>query len=84
MKKQKIKLSEGKLNKIISEAFKKYIKESSSNESVLDAWSETKNIMGCEGMLDAIEAALSHDQIVDLLKYFNRIYELGLDLSDIY
>lgn len=82
-KKKEIRLTENQLHNLIAESVKRILKEGSTNQKVLDVWDEMTESVGAQVMLDMIYSALSHDQLVDLIKYFNRVYEFGIDLTDI-
>ena len=83
MKKNAVKLNENTLKKIVAESVKKVLKEASTNQRVLEIWDEMTESVGPQAMLDMIYKALGHDQLVSLIKFFNRTYEFGFDVDDI-
>lgn len=85
---KEVRLTENQLHNMIAESImknirKKHLTEGSTNQKVLDVWDEMVESVGPQAFLDMIYSALGHDQLVDLLKYFNRVYEFGIDLTDI-
>lgn len=84
MEKNVVKINENTLKQIVAESVKNVLKEGSTNKKLIDAWFGIKDMVGGDEMVDWIWSALSHDKLVELVKYFNRMYELGLDVNDIY
>jgi len=78
-----VKLTENQLYTMIGKSIKKHLNEGSTNQKVLDVWDAMIESVGPQVFLDMIYSALSHDQIVDLIKYFNRVYEFGIDIKGI-
>lgn len=84
MEKKVVNINEKELKSMVVECVAKILKEGSTNGKVLEAWDEMTEQVGAQAMLDMVYSALSHDQLVDLIKYFNRVYEFGIDMDNIY
>ncbi len=84
MEKKVVNINEKELKSMVVECVAKILKEGSTNSKVLEAWDEMTEQVGAQAMLDMVYSALSHDQLVDLIKYFNRVYEFGIDMDNIY
>lgn len=84
MEKKVVSINEKELKSMVVECVAKILKEGSTNSKVLEAWDEMTEQVGAQAMLDMVYSALGHDQLVDLIKYFNRVYEFGIDMDNIY
>lgn len=85
-KNESIRISADRLDEMIKESIKKYLKESTNNSKVMNAWFEIQENMGCEQMNEAIFKALGHDTIVKLVRMFIRDYEIpiSIDIDEIF
>lgn len=84
MEKKVVNINEKELKSMVVECVAKILKEGSTNSKVLEAWDEMTEQVGAQAMLDMVYSALSHDQLVSIIKYFNRVYEFGIDMDNIY
>lgn len=84
MEKKVVNINEKELKSMVVECVTKILKEGSTNSKVLEAWDEMTEQVGAKTMLDMVYSALGHDQLVSLIKYFNRVYEFGIDMDNIY
>ena len=71
-----IRLTEGELKSYIKCAVKQYINEGTSDNAINDRWDNIKELLGAEGFLDEIYAQLSEDEIVDIIDYTERMYDI--------
>ena len=80
MKKNKtIKLNESTLNNIIKETICKVLREGTTNQEVDNMWSQAKEMMGAEAMIDALYNYLDCDTIADFVETLRRKYDMSFD-----
>ena len=71
-----IRLTEGELKSYIRGAVKQYINEGTTDTSIQERWDDIKRLLGAEGFLDEIYAQLSEDEIIDIIDYTERMYDI--------
>lgn len=83
MRKRRMRLSESKLHRIVRDTVRGVLREGTNNNVIASQWDEMEEWLGSHEMCDAIFYALNEDQIIDILEYLSRTYDIGFDDEDI-
>ena len=83
MRKRRMRLSESKLHRIVRDTVRGVLREGTNNNVIASQWDEMEEWLGSHEMCDAIYRALNEDQIIDILEYLSRTYDVGFDDEDI-
>lgn len=83
MRKRRMRLSESKLHRIVRDTVRGVLREGTTNNVIASQWDDMEEWLGSHEMCDAIFHALNEDQIIDILEYLSRTYDIGFDDEDI-
>lgn len=83
MRKRRMILSESKLHRIVRDTVRGVLREGTTNNVIASQWDKMEEWLGSHEMCDAIFYALNEDQIIDILEYLSRTYDIGFDDEDI-
>lgn len=79
MRKRRMRLSESKLHRIVRDTVRGVLREGTNNNVIASQWDEMEECLGSHEMCDAIFYALNEDQIIDILEYLSRTYDIRFD-----
>lgn len=76
MKKNNKKALYENLMTAVAKQVKKALNEGTTESDLIDRWENIKDIIGAEEMCDALFQAMSQDEIQDMVKHLERVYEI--------
>ena len=77
MKKNNKKALYENLMTAVAKQVKKALNEGTTDSDLIDRWENIKDIIGAEEMCNAVFQAMSQDEIQDMVKYLERVYEIS-------
>lgn len=60
----------------VAKQVKKALNEGTTDLTLIDRWENIKDTIGAEEMCNAVFQAMSQDEIQDMVKYLERVYEI--------
>lgn len=79
MNKNRIRLTESQLHRVIKESVNRVLKEGHSSSAVYDEFSRIRAIIGDETLISALYNWLDADSIEEFITHINRMYKLEND-----
>ena len=82
MRKRTMRLSESKLHRIVRDTVRGVLREGSMDNGIADKWNEIEEAIGSHEMCDAIFHALSEDELIDMIEFLSRTYDISFGDDD--
>ena len=60
----------------VAKQVKKALNEGTTDSDLIDRWDNIKDIIGADEMCNAIFQAMSQDEIQDMVKHLERVYDI--------
>lgn len=62
---------------VVAKQVKKALNEGTTDSTLIDRWENIKDVIGAEEMCNALFQAMSQDEIQDMVKHLERVYEIS-------